>query len=68
MAGPVSRCLGPAPEDKEYRAFFPVGPVGGCLRPALEDGGNRAFFPFFLFLSLFGEWFLEALKGQEPQC
>ena len=50
MAGLVSGCLGPAPEDKEYPMFFPAGPVGGCLRPALEDRGNRAFFLFFFFL------------------
>ena len=66
MAGPVSGCLGPAPEDKEYPVFLTAGPAGGCLRPALEDGGNRAFFPFLF--SLFGERFLEALKGQGPQC
>ena len=64
--GLVSGCLGPEPEDKEYRAFFPVGPVGGCPRPAPEDGGNRVFFS--LFFSLFGECFLEVLKGQGPQC
>ena len=60
MAGPVSRCLGPAPEDKEYPAFLPAGPAGGCLRPVPEDGGNRAFFPsFFSFWQvLFG-----SLKG-----
>ena len=67
MAGLVSGCLGPAPEDKDYRTFFPTGPVGRCLRPAPEDGGNHVFFPFF-FLSLFGECFLEALKGQGPRC
>ena len=64
--GLVRGYLGPVPEDKEYRAFFPAGPVGGCLRPAPEDRGNRAFFP--LFISLFGECFLEALKGQGPWC
>ena len=49
MAGPVSRCLGPVPEDKEYPAFLSARPAGRCLRPAHEDGGNRAFFPFFFF-------------------
>ena len=65
-AGPVGGCLRPAPEDKEYPVFFPAGPEGMCLRPAPEDGGNHVFFPFFF--SLFGESFLEALKGQGPQC
>ena len=64
MAGLVSGCLGPAPEDKEYPSFLPAGPAGRCLRPAPEDGGNCAFFPFFF--SLFGERFLEALKGRAP--
>ena len=50
MAGPVSRCLGPAPEDKEYPAFLPAGLAGGCLRPAPEDEGNRSFFPFFFLI------------------
>ena len=64
--GTVGSCLRLAPEDKEYCAFFPAGPVGGCLRPVPEDGGNRAFYTFFF--SLFGECFLEALKGQGPHC
>ena len=68
MAGPVSRCLGTAPEDKEYPAFLPAGPAGGCLRPVPEDGGGRAFPRPFFFFSLFGERFLEALKGRGPQC
>ena len=49
MAGPVRRCLGTAPEDKEYPAFLPARLAGGCLRPVPEDGGGHAFFPFFFF-------------------
>ena len=62
MAGPVSRCLGPAPEDKEYPAFLPVGPAGRCLRPGPEDGGNRAFPPPFFFFSFWRALF-GSLKG-----
>ena len=60
MAGPLSRCLGPASEDKEHPAFLPAGPAGGCLRTVPEDRGNHAFFPFFFsfWQVLFG-----SLKG-----
>ena len=60
MAGLVSGWLGPAPEDKEYPAFFPVGLVGGCLRPAPVTEEIACFSPFFLsfWRVLFG-----SLKG-----
>lgn len=47
----MSGCLGPAPEDKENRAFFPF----------------FFSFPLSLLLLLFwfGECFLEVLKGKD---
>ena len=40
MAGLVSGCLGPAPEDTEYHAFFPCGTGGEMLFGNLEGTGT----------------------------